>query len=140
MDQILDRLWLGNWGDAAAYADKTTQAYPQMGILTLCEQLPPVALCASYVHMPIADEVFHSPFIWDKLVEALATLLHKRTSVLVHCRLGVSRAPSLVAAYLAHCGYSSDPRAALVHIVVRRRCVAPHPDTWRGVETWWSTR
>ena len=137
MDQILDRLWLGTWDDAAAYADPSTQGFPLRGILSLSERPLTVHPSIVHTHAPIADEVYHAPHVWQELLHALIALVHLRGNVLVHCRLGVSRSPALVALYLAQCGHSRDPQAALAHLVARRGCVAPHEETWRGVvETW----
>ena len=133
MDQILDRLWLGTFADAAAFAEPTTQMFPLSAILTLCEAKPVVAQGIEHIHAPIPDEVYLPRAVWVELVHALTTLLHDGHTVLVHCRLGVSRSPALVAAYLARCGHSRDLAAALVYLVARRGCVAPHAETWRGI-------
>jgi protein-tyrosine phosphatase len=57
-------------------------------------------------------------------VAALAHLLDQGHTVYVHCTAGVSRSPSVAAAYLHWCcGWSLDQ--ALVHVMQRRRC---YPD------------
>lgn len=139
MDQILDRLWLGDFEDAAAYADLSTQAFPMQAILTLCEAAPILVppILTQHIHAPIPDEVCLPREVWAELLHALTDLLHSRASVLVHCRLGVSRSPALVAAYLAQCGHSRDIDAAVRFVTARRNVVQIHPETRRGVENWW---
>lgn len=140
MDQILDRLWLGTVEDAAAFTDPTTQAIPMTAILSLNEAAPTIHSSITHIHAPIPDEVYLPMPTWHELLHTLTKLLHNRATVLVHCRLGVSRSPSLVAAYLAQCGHSRDPQAALAYVVSRRGCVRPHEDTWRGVTDFWERR
>lgn len=139
MDQILDRLWLGTVDDAAAYTDPATQAIPLASILTLNEAKPPVAAGITHIHAPIRDEVYLPGYQWAELLHALQRLIHAPGIVLVHCRLGVSRAPSLVAAYLARCGHSRDLATALAYLVARRGCVAPHQETWRSLVEYYDT-
>ncbi len=128
MDQILPRLFLGDFADAQAVQVQDIQA-----VLTLCEARPHVAQGMDHVHAPIPDEVFLEHHVWAELLHALHVLLCDRhMRVLVHCRLGVSRAPSLVAAYLAQCGWTLETALAL--LVSRRSVVAPHSETWRGVQ------
>lgn len=56
-----------------------------------------------------------------KCIAALALLLGQGHSVYVHCTAGVSRSPSVVAAYLHWCsGWDLDQ--ALVHVMQCRRC------------------
>ena len=56
-----------------------------------------------------------------KCVAALAHLLDQGHTVYVHCTAGVSRSPTVVAAYLHWClGFHLDQ--ALVHVRQRRRC------------------
>ena len=136
MDQILDRLWLGSWDDGALHH--------QLGPARCCTYLlnlseRPYASTLPLAHLPLADEIYHPPEVWSRLVHWLAAFLTTRHTVLVHCRLGVSRAPSLVAAYLAWCGHRRDPEHALVWVLARRGCVKPHAETWRGIMTWWSS-
>lgn len=142
MDRILDRLWLGDAQDANAYADPTTQHYPVRAILTLCEAKPCVHASVEHVHAPIPDEVFLPASAWGELLHCLGGLLGgtHRGHVLVHCRLGVSRSPALLAAYLAVCGHSRDPDWALAYILARRREIKPHPETMRGVYQYWEAR
>ena len=129
MDQILDRLWLGDLEDGRRVD------IPCTAVLNLCEHSydnPAVVL----IHAPLTDEVCHPPHEWQSRVYALQHLLSLGHTVLVHCRLGKSRSPALVTAYLAAAGW--DLAQARLVIQARRGCVTIHPETWRGVEYWWT--
>ncbi|HEY5866307.1 MAG TPA: dual specificity protein phosphatase [Candidatus Tectomicrobia bacterium] len=130
MDQILDRLYLGDFADAERVTISQCTC-----VITLCER-PPVLTSAQidHIHAPIPDEVWLPPYRWSELVHTVAQELKKRQTVLIHCRLGVSRSPSVVAAYLAQCGYRLEH--ALAYLVAQRSVVAPHAETWRGVVEW----
>jgi protein-tyrosine phosphatase len=61
-----------------------------------------------------------------KCVAVLAHLLGEGHTVYVHCTAGVSRSPSVVAAYLHWCsGWDLDQ--ALVHVMECRRCRRCYP-------------
>lgn len=140
MDQILDRLWLGSVKDAEAYAHPEMQAYPMHAILTLNEVAPlAVARTITHAYDPIPDEVFLTPAQWHHLIGRMHDLLWHHQRILVHCRLGVSRSPALVAAYLVHCGHSWDPATALAYIARRHPNACPHAETWRGILAWNAT-
>ena len=132
MDWIFDRLALGSQEDgiAATYPSITTCLHvgqhpytPQPGVFLL--------------HVPIEDEVFLSRATWSSLVYALRTFLRRGKRVLVHCRLGKSRSPALVCAYLMQCGMG--PEEARAYVQERRPGVAIHIETWRGVVEWWES-
>lgn len=134
MDQITARIWLGSLEDAQSPLAQSSMA----ATLNLCEHRYPTSL--AYWHLPMPDEVFLAPSVWQVRVDALTNLQLSLVTTLVHCRLGVSRSPSLVAAYLASIGAYDTPDAALDFLQRRRACVNPHPDTWRGVLHWWEQR
>ncbi len=130
MDQILPRLFLGDFADAEAVQPSQIQ-----GILTLCEAPPVLSYYGiEHAHAPIPDEVFLQHYVWRELLHVLSSLVAcvPHGNILVHCRLGVSRAPSLVALYLTQCGWTLETALAL--LVSRRSVVAPHSETWRGVQ------
>lgn len=130
MDQILDRLYLGNFEDAEKVTLEQCTA-----VITLCEKAPVLTSPDfAHTHAPIPDEVYLEPYVWNELLHALTKAVRDEKAVLVHCRLGVSRSPALVAAYLAQCGYILEH--ALAYLVSRRICVAPHSETWRGICAW----
>ena len=133
MDWILDRLACGALDDVSAALSPSLTA-----ILSLCEAQPPAVPGRTMIHAPIPDEMVLPGQVWDELTGCLSGLLMQGHAVLVHCRLGVSRAPSLCAAYLIRCGFGLD---AARELVCQRRVVAqPHAETWRGVVVWRATR
>ncbi len=130
MDWILDRLACGSLEDVPTLDHTITR------ILTLCEQrcVPPRST-VFVDHRPLPDAVWLPPDVWRARVDTLAHLLQRcQLTVLVHCRLGVSRAPALCAAYLMQCGMG--PEEARAYVEARRPAAAIHPETWRGVLAW----
>lgn len=86
------------------------------------------------IYTPIADEVCLPVPTWAGLTHALGGFLRRGQSVLVHCRLGKSRSPALVVAYLMQCGMGTAQ--ALAWVKERRPMVEIHPETWRGMLHW----
>lgn len=131
MDQILPNLYLGSLIDGRMAAQHES---PVCHVVNLCE----------YTYYPEKTPVSHAPFPdeqrlpaehWQRLVLMLEGLL-VTTTVLVHCRLGVSRSPALLATYLAKL-QDTTPWIALRMIQKKRPIAAPHRDTWAGVMDWW---
>lgn len=80
-----------------------------------------------YRHVPISDDEQNSCAEINRAVDALDELVKGGGRVLVHCIMGRSRAPSIVAAYLARKGgYSLD--AALEMIRDKRPIVNPRDE------------
>ena len=132
VDQIFDRLWLGNLDDVQGNLDHIDLLF---NVCQYAYAAPPGKIV---YHDAIRDEVFLDAAIWQRLVESLHDMHHRLNNrVLVHCRLGKSRSPSLVAAYMASCGYAASPEAALQLVTAKRLIAYPHPETWRGVRAWW---
>jgi protein-tyrosine phosphatase len=132
VDQIGDRLWLGASEDCAILGGVSIAA-----VLTLCETAPTMPDGVLHLHWPIPDEVFLPPDLWGRLIGQLAVILAGGHRTLVHCRLGVSRAPTLVAGYLLQTGEVLTPAEALTVLRGSRACVNPHPATWAGMVAWW---
>lgn len=132
MDSILSCLFLGSYADARD--DEAIEVSGIRGTFNIAE-------CA-YVgsvpvrHCPIADERYYPPSVWARLVDALTDWVGTAGPVLVHCRLGRSRAPSLVVVYLVAHGYHATLEGALAAVTQQRSIVTIHPETWRGVRAW----
>lgn len=131
MDQILDRLYLGDFEDA----ERLTLAQCSC-VMTLCERKPILTSSAiAHIHAPIPDEVYLPTEAWGELVHALQVAVRDEDAVLVHCRLGKSRAPTLVCGFLAVCGWRLESALALA--ISMRSIIAPHSETWRGMVEWY---
>jgi protein-tyrosine phosphatase len=128
--QILPRLYVGDFCDAE-HADHTQFTH----ILSLHKAAPAVHPLITHNHIPILDEVYLVRSVWIELVHALTSMVRHNGLTLVHCRLGKSRSPALVAAYMAQYGWT--PETALAHIKERRSFTDPHPETWRSVLDWY---
>ena len=132
MDQILSRLYCGSLEDAQAWTYKDGQAIVTLSEQRIDKNASPLLIHVAY--LPIPDEAWLPREIWKSRVDALAHYLGLHWTVLVHCRLGVSRSPALCAAYLAHTGWDLDE--ALAYVQSKRACTKVHGETWRGVKEW----
>ena len=135
MTRITDTLYLGTYEDAlyTPVAEAGIQ-----GTFNLAERSYEAVLPVR--HHAIPDEVVLSSQVWQCLIDLLGSFVTTYAPVLVHCRLGVSRSPALVAAYLAATGAYPDPEAALAYVKACRPVVQVHEATWEGICAWWRER
>lgn len=103
MTRIWERLFLGSLADAEALA----VANPA-GVTTVVSLSEIAVRCkrndVRYVHVPIEDDVPVSVRQFYGVMDAIRVNIRCGT-VLLHCAEGVSRAPSLTAAYMHAVGY-----------------------------------
>ena len=124
MTQIWERLFIGGLADAEELAVKNPNRITT--VISLSE-IPVEAKRASvsYLHLPIEDDNPVSVRQFDRILDALSGNIRWGT-VLLHCSQGVSRAPSLAAAYMDAVGYKGID-AALKEIQQCRPFI--HPST-----------
>lgn len=131
MTQILDRLFLGGFANAEALA----QANPHhITCIVNCTTEPltlPKALGprdSTGFQILQLNQLDAEPWDLLKAWQAVGWIhqqLRYGQTVLVHCHAGISRSPSLVAAYLYTCGW--DFESALGRIRSKRPFVQPWP-------------
>ena len=132
MNRILDRLYCGAFDDVPACADAGITC-----VLSLCEAQPEPIPGVLMLHAPFPDEVDIPVHVWAELITALTRVLRYGYTVLVHCRLGVSRSPTLCAAYIARAGvFPLDD--ALTYVRLCRNIANPHSATWASVGAWYA--
>ena len=122
MTQIWERLFLGGLTDAKLLAKWNPNNIDT--VISLCEtcvtsERPGV----NYVHIPIEDEEPVPVRHFDRIMDAIAENIRWGT-VLVHCGVGISRAPSLTAAWMHVVGYKNID-AAIEEIRKVRPFIAP---------------
>lgn len=120
--EILNHLLLGGLEDAEALA----RANPHQisTVITLCRE--PVVQRVSgirYLHFPVRDARPISIAWLNAILSAIEDGM-ARGRVLIHCGAGMSRAPTVVAAYLDRIGFLSFARA-LSYLEALRPVVAP---------------
>lgn len=122
MTQIWERLFIGGLADAEELA-----AGNPHGITTVISlsEIPVEGKCATinYLHFPIADDEPVSVRQFDRILDALNENIRWGT-VFLHCSVGVSRAPSMAAAYMDAVGYRNLD-AALKEIKQLRPFINP---------------
>ncbi len=133
MDQILERLYLGSLEDAQV------QPAPVTRILNLAQRSYLSQIPCRWYWIP--DERWLPAPVWERLSAQVARWIDgEHQCVLVHCRLGVSRSPSVVVATLLRCGYFREPETALQYVHRCRELVNPHQATWASLCAWWQER
>jgi protein-tyrosine phosphatase len=122
--QVWQRLWVGGLADAEELAEGNPHHIST--VVSLCE-IPVEAKRRgiNYLHVPIEDEEPVPVGQFNAVMNAIAKSI-RNGNLLLHCGVGVSRAPSFAAAYMDACGYKGID-AALKEI----RKVRPfiHPST-----------
>jgi hypothetical protein len=122
MTQIWERLWVGSLVDAKRLAKGNPNGIDT--VITLCEQCPASkSRGVNYMQIPIEDEAPVPVGKFDKVIDAISENIRWGT-VLVHCGVGISRAPSMAAAWMAAVGYRNLD-AALVEIKRLRTFINP---------------
>jgi protein-tyrosine phosphatase len=131
MTHVWERLWLGSHRDAEELA--VANPYLITSIISLCEACVAAKrrdVC--YVHIPIEDA---EPVPASKFVAIINSIAQNIRCgiVLLHCSEGVSRAPSLTAAYMHRVGYR-DVDAALAEIKLLRPIANPSKTLFDSVK------
>ena len=120
--KVLDGLYISGRRDAEALS--SANPYQIGTVITLCEE--PVEQrnpAIRYLHFPVRDAC-PIPISW---LNAILTSIEEsmaRGAVLVHCGVGVSRAPAVAAAFLDRIGFLGFARA-LSYLEDLRPAVAP---------------
>ena len=103
MTQVWERLYVGSLADAEELADDnpdgitTVISLSEVAVQTRREDV-------NYLHLPIEDDVPVPVRQFYGVMDAIRKNIRWGTELL-HCGVGVSRAPSLAAAYMNAVGY-----------------------------------
>jgi protein-tyrosine phosphatase len=122
MTQIWERLFLGGLSDAKLLAKGNPNHIDT--VISLCEgcvtsKRPGV----NYISVPIEDDQPIPVAHFDRIIDAIAENIRWGT-VLVHCGVGISRAPSMTAAWMHVVGYKNID-TAIEEIRLVRPFIAP---------------
>jgi protein-tyrosine phosphatase len=131
MTRVWERLWLGSLRDADELAEANLNRITT--VISLCEACVTAKrrdVC--YVHIPIEDAETVNVRKFDAIMNAIAQNI-RRDTVLFHCSEGVSRAPSLTAAWMHYIGYR-DVDAALAEIKLLRPMTNPSKTLFESVK------
>jgi protein-tyrosine phosphatase len=122
MTQIWDRLWVGSLVDAERLAKGNPNGINT--VITLCEQCPASKQPGiNYLQISIVDEEPVLVGQFDKVIDAISENIRWGT-ILVHCGVGISRAPSMAAAWMHAVGYK-DIDAAIEEVRMKRPIINP---------------
>jgi protein-tyrosine phosphatase len=121
MTKIWERLHIGGLADANELAADNPSGITT--VVSLCEvPVENKRLGINYLHLPITDDEPVPVYQFDAIIDALSENI-KWGTVLLHCSLGISRAPSMAAAYMDACGYKSIDAA--IREIQEVRCIHP---------------
>lgn len=121
MTRLWERLFIGGFADAEQLAVDNPVRITT--VITLCNLVVPEKRWdINYLHFPFEDSLPVPVRKFDSIIDALAENI-RWGRVLLHCNQGVSRAPSMAAAWMHVVGFRNID-AALDEI--RRVC----PDIW----------
>jgi protein-tyrosine phosphatase len=122
MTQVWERLFVGGLNDAKRLAKGNPNHIDT--VISLCEgcvtsKRPGV----NYIQIPIVDEQPVPVGDFDRIMDAIAENI-RWGIVLVHCGVGISRAPSMTAAWMHVAGYKNLD-AAIEEIRAMRPFISP---------------
>ena len=105
MTRIWERLFVGGLSDAQRLARGNPNHIDT--VISLCEAcVASKRQGVNYIHIPIEDDQSVPAGQFDSIIDAIAKNVRWGT-VLLHCGVGVSRAPSLTAAWMYCVGYKN---------------------------------
>ncbi len=127
---VTTRLFLGGAADAEWLANDNPHQIRT--VITLCEErIKRRAAGIRYLHFPVRDAQPIPIALLDAILEAIYQAVAEGT-VLVHCNAGLSRAPTLVAAFLDQTG-SVRFEEAIRNLGRLRSEIAPSPNLIRSI-------
>jgi len=132
MSKITDLLYVGNYGNASRLADENLEGI--QAVLNVSTE-PPYQKIESIQYRDVRFDDGHEIPL-HSFAEAIAFLQFQHETghkTLVHCAAGISRSPSVVAAFLHH---SKQYDLDLAWILIRkcRPIVQPHPFIVRSIK------
>ncbi len=132
LTRVEERLYLGALRDAESLA--SSNPHEIRSVITLCQE--PVRRRRAdieYLQFPIDENEAFDPQLLATILAAMECSV-ARGPVCVHCQLGMSRSPAILAAYLHRTGFSTY-EAALEHLEELRPCVDPGAALIRSVKS-----
>lgn len=126
MDEITQKVFIGNWSDALSLK----QANPNgiSSVLNVCECIDNNLPVFNYLHASFLD---HNPIpkdIFDQCMTWLEMQYVNKESILIHCALGCSRSPTICAAFFAQQQIFKTLDEALSFIKIVRPQTNPAPE------------
>jgi protein-tyrosine phosphatase len=105
MTQVWERLYIGGLADAEELAADNP---PGITTVISLSEIPVESKRRgiNYLHLPVEDDEPVPVRQFDAIMDAIRKNIRWGT-VLLHCGVGVSRAPSLAASFMATVGYKS---------------------------------
>jgi atypical dual specificity phosphatase len=131
MTRIWERLFVGSLIDVERLVRQNAN---NIGVvITLCEQcVEDKTADVRYVQLPIEDDEPIPVRQFNTIMDAIALNI-RRGNVLIHCAVGLSRSPTLTAAYMHRVGYKNFD-AAIAEIERLRPIISPSKILMKSVK------
>lgn len=130
MTRLWYRLWVGGLTDAERLAKGNSNGINT--VISLCaECISSKRHGVNYIRIPIEDAEPISRAQFDRIIDAIAENIRWGT-VLLHCGVGLSRAPSLAAGWMAAIGYKTLDDA-IAEIERLRPIIAPSKTLFESI-------
>jgi protein-tyrosine phosphatase len=131
MNRIIDRIYVGDWNDALSL--KYSNPNCISAVLNVCENIDYEALHSgvgvapgvAYLHEPFPDHLPIPESKFNMCMNWLGAQYSVGRIILIHCALGVSRSPTICAAFLTKLGISKNIDEGLQIIKIARPEVNP---------------
>jgi diacylglycerol kinase (ATP) len=129
VNKITDRIYVGDWGDALSLI------WPNgnwiSAVLNVCENMDnSFDNHIAYLHEPFPDHLLIPKEAFDTCMHWLKTQYVLGKNILIHCALGVSRSPTICAAFLVKQGLAKTIDEGLLIVKLARPEVNPAPLTF----------
>lgn len=125
INKIVDQLYVGDLRDALMLQVFNSENIT--AVLNVCEEKDNILSPIKYASIPFADgksiprEQFESCMLW------LTNQYKQGDNILIHCTLGVSRSPTICAAFMAKIGLAPTIHDAYQIVKASRNQANPSP-------------
>ena len=113
--QVTPKLYLGTWGDASNLMYDNPNNIT--AVLSLCQDSVELPSTIRHIVIPFMDGHNILDRVIDECVSTIFESMRRGETLLVHCNMGASRSPAIVAAYLFQTRRLGSPELTLEDVL-----------------------